>query len=100
MKKDIHPQYKTDAKVVCACGNSFNAGSTIAEIHIEICSNCHPFYTGKQKLVDSARRVEKFQERTAKKAETSKIRKGRKVKVAKVKKMKASKEKKVKAEKS
>ena len=69
MKKDIHPTYFPEAKVICACGNTFTVGSTVEEIHVELCSNCHPFYTGKQKLVDTARRVEKFQERAAKKTE-------------------------------
>lgn len=68
MKKDTHPAYFADAQVICACGNSFNVGSTVKEIHVELCSNCHPFYTGKQKLVDTARRVEKFHERSAKKS--------------------------------
>jgi large subunit ribosomal protein L31 len=68
MKADTHPTYYPDAKVVCACGNTFSTGATVKEIHIELCSACHPFYTGKQKLVDTSRRVEKFQERTAKKA--------------------------------
>ena len=68
MKKDIHPEYYPKAKVTCACGNSFVVGSTLPEIHVEICSVCHPFYTGKQKLVDTARRVEKFEERSAKKS--------------------------------
>lgn len=67
MKKDIHPTYYPEAKVTCACGNSFVVGATVEEINVELCSNCHPFYTGKQKLVDTARRVEKFQERAAKK---------------------------------
>jgi large subunit ribosomal protein L31 len=61
MKKDIHPKYNADAKVVCACGNTFTTGSTKPEIRVDLCSACHPFYTGKQKLVDTARRVEKFQ---------------------------------------
>ena len=69
MKKDIHPTYFPDAKVVCACGNTFTVGATVKEINVELCSNCHPFYTGKQKLVDTARRVEKFQERAGKKSE-------------------------------
>jgi large subunit ribosomal protein L31 len=68
MKKEIHPTYHPDAKVVCACGNTFTVGATVEEINVELCSNCHPFYTGKQKLVDTARRVEKFQERAAKKS--------------------------------
>ena len=60
MKKDIHPKYNKKTKVVCACGNEFTTGSTMDEIHIELCSNCHPFYTGKQKLIDSSGRVDKF----------------------------------------
>ena len=61
MKADIHPQY-TDLKVVCACGNQFETKSTLGkELHVEICSACHPFYTGKQKIVDTAGRVGKFQ---------------------------------------
>ena len=59
MKKDIHPSYKL-TKVTCACGNTFETRSTIKEINVEICSNCHPFFTGKQKLVDTAGRVEKY----------------------------------------
>jgi large subunit ribosomal protein L31 len=59
MKKDVHPQY-VDARIVCACGNVIETRSTVAEIHVEICSSCHPFFTGKQKLVDTAGRVEKF----------------------------------------
>ncbi len=70
MKKETHPTYYSDAKVVCACGNDFTVGSTVKEIHIELCSSCHPFYTGKQKLVDTARRVEKFHARTQKKSTT------------------------------
>ena len=66
MKKDIHPKYHQKAKVICACGNTFEVGSTQAELKIEICSACHPFYTGKQKFVDTARRVEKFKEKQAK----------------------------------
>ena len=60
MKKNIHPTYHKDAKVVCACGNSFNTGSTEKEIHTEICAECHPFYTGKQNLIDTAGRVDRF----------------------------------------
>ncbi|MFA5021523.1 MAG: 50S ribosomal protein L31 [Patescibacteria group bacterium] len=80
MKKEIHPQYHQNAKIICACGNSFNVGSTLPEIHVEICSMCHPFYTGKQKLLDSARRVEKFKERLSKKEAVSSVRKGKKAK--------------------
>jgi len=70
MKKDIHPKYFEQAKVSCACGNVFEVGSTQENIQIEICSACHPFYTGKQKLLDSAHRVDKFQKRTQAKAKT------------------------------
>jgi len=92
MKKDIHPKYYKDAKVVCACGNSFTTGSTLPEIKTELCSACHPFYTGKQKLVDTARRVEKFQAKMEAKEQVSKIRKGKKVKRAVQAKAKAKKE--------
>ena len=62
MKKGIHPEY-VDAKITCLCGNVIETRSTQPEISVEICSNCHPFYTGKQKLVDTAGRVERFQKR-------------------------------------
>jgi len=68
MKKNIHPTYYPEAKARCVCGASFMIGATVPEIQVELCSNCHPFYTGKQKLVDSARRVEKFHERKTKTA--------------------------------
>jgi len=63
MKKDIHPTYYTDAKVVCACGNTFTTGSTKKELRVESCSKCHPLFTGQQKIVDSEGRVEKFRRR-------------------------------------
>ncbi len=62
MKEEIHPKYY-NSKVRCACGNEFEIGSTQKEIKVEICSKCHPFFTGKQKLVDTAGRVEKFYRR-------------------------------------
>jgi len=65
MKEGIHPEYVV-AKVTCSCGNSFETRSTKPEIHLELCSACHPFYTGKQKLVDTGGRVERFQRRYAK----------------------------------
>ena len=65
MKQGIHPEYST-ATVKCSCGNSFVTRSTRREIHVEICSACHPFYTGKQKLVDTGGRVERFQRRLEK----------------------------------
>jgi large subunit ribosomal protein L31 len=83
MKTDIHPTYYPDAKVVCACGNTFTTGATVKEIHVELCSACHPFYTGKQKLVDASRRVEKFHERTAKKTADGAAATGKKAKTAK-----------------
>jgi large subunit ribosomal protein L31 len=66
MKKGIHPEYK-EAIVVCGCGNTFKTRSTKERIVVEVCSSCHPFYTGKQKFVDSAGMVEKFQRRWSKK---------------------------------
>lgn len=64
MKPEIHPNYKT-LKIICSCGNTFTTCSTVNKdtLHIEICSNCHPFYTGKQKVMDTAGRVEKFQKK-------------------------------------
>ena len=91
MKQDIHPQYNTDTKVTCACGNVFTTGSTMKEIRVELCSQCHPFYTGKQKFVDTARRVEKFQEKMDKVSAVAAIRKGKKVKKAAAAKKKAVK---------
>jgi large subunit ribosomal protein L31 len=67
MKKDIHPKYYNEAKVKCVCGNSFIVGSTKEFIETEICSACHPFYTGKEKIVDTMGRVEKFKKRLEKK---------------------------------
>ncbi len=67
MKENIHPTYK-ETKVVCACGESFTTKSTKPSIHVDICSKCHPFFTGKQKLVDAEGRVEKFKKKYAKKS--------------------------------
>lgn len=63
MKAGIHPQYYSDVKVTCSCGNSFVTGSTIEAINTEICSNCHPFYTGKQKILDTTGNVDRFKKR-------------------------------------
>ena len=65
MKPEIHPQYQ-QVNVHCACGETFTTGSTKKELRVEICSKCHPFFTGKQKLVDSAGRIDRFQQRYAK----------------------------------
>lgn len=64
MKQGIHPKYFEQAQVVCVCGNKFTTGSTQEIIRVELCYNCHPFYTGEQKFVDSASRIQKFQQRT------------------------------------
>ncbi|MDI6734226.1 MAG: 50S ribosomal protein L31 [Patescibacteria group bacterium] len=66
MKQNIHPQYYPKANVKCACGEKFTVGSTKPEIEIEICSKCHPFYTGREQLIDTAGRVERFKTRQTK----------------------------------
>ena len=67
MKPDIHPQY-AEINVVCSCGHTFKTSSTVGkDLHVEVCSNCHPFYTGQQKIVDSAGQVDKFRKRYGKK---------------------------------
>lgn len=70
MKSKVHPEYYM-ADAICACGNKFKVGSTKKELHVEICSSCHPFYSGKEKTIDTAGRVEKFKQRSAK-SKTSK----------------------------
>jgi large subunit ribosomal protein L31 len=67
MKKDIHPTYYPKAKITCACGNTFTTGSVKESMEIEVCFKCHPFYTGTDKLIDTAGRVEKFKQRLSKK---------------------------------
>ncbi len=66
MKKDIHPTYYENVVVHCACGNEFITGSTKKEIKVEICSACHPYFTGKEKFIDTAGRIEKFERRQKK----------------------------------
>jgi len=66
MKTDIHPQYHPNARVKCACGHTWTMGSTSAEMNVAICANCHPFYTGAEKIVDTRGRVEKFKKRMEK----------------------------------
>jgi len=63
MKPKIHPEYFTDAKVICACGNTFTIGSTKKMLKVELCSKCHPFFTGEQRVVDTLGRVERFKRR-------------------------------------
>ncbi len=96
MKSGIHPTYYDKATISCACGNKIEVGSTVESIHVELCSKCHPFYTGKQKIVDTARRVEKFEARSKKKADKPLDHKAKMAKRAERAKKKA--EKKVKAE--
>ncbi len=71
MKSDIHPRYYDDAKVICSCGNTWTTGSTRPEIRVELCSTCHPFFTGQQRIVDSAGQVERFHRRFGLAAEAS-----------------------------
>lgn len=83
MKTDIHPKYHKGTKAVCACGSTFEVGSTSEALEVEVCSECHPFYTGTGKIIDTAGRVEKFKTRAAKaRAQTQK-----KAKPAKAKKV-------------
>ncbi len=63
MKDKIHPKYYTDAKVICACGNTFTTGSTQKELKVELCSKCHPFFTGERRMMDTTGRVERFKRR-------------------------------------
>jgi len=88
MKKDIHPKYFEKAEVACACGAKFSVGSAVEKMNVEICSQCHPFYTGKTKIVDTAGRVQKFEARLKKTAA---------LKASKSKKRTAPKKKKSKA---
>ncbi len=82
MKTEIHPKYYPAAKVKCACGKTFTTGSTKPEIEVEICYNCHPFYTGKENLIDTAGKVERFRARRAKAAAVKKVVKKTRVKKA------------------
>ncbi len=77
MKQGIHPEYK-EALVTCACGNTFKTRSTLETIHVEICSRCHPFFTGRQKLVDTAGRVERFRRKYGESGGKKKAKKGKK----------------------
>lgn len=67
MQKDIHPKYYDEAPVICACGNKFTVGSTKEKLLVEICSACHPFFSGQDKIIDTAGRVEKFKRRQSRK---------------------------------
>ena len=71
-KKDIHPKYYSKAQVRCSCGNTFEVGSTQENIEVEVCANCHAFYTGKERIIDAMGQVQKFRERMAKKEKIKK----------------------------
>jgi large subunit ribosomal protein L31 len=71
MKPKIHPKYFPNARMICACGNSWTTGSTVAELKVDICSACHPFYTGEQRIVDTAGQVDRFMKRLERTAESS-----------------------------
>ncbi|MDZ7611699.1 MAG: 50S ribosomal protein L31 [Candidatus Moranbacteria bacterium] len=88
MKKGIHPEYNQSAKIICACGNTIETGSTKSEIHVEICSACHPFYTGKEKLIDTAGQVDRFKQKMKKTQELQKNMKDKKGKKTKEKEQK------------
>lgn len=88
MKAQIHPTWYEDAKVTCACGNTFTTGATVPEIHVEVCYNCHPFYTGTMKFVDTAGRVDAFKAKQA----------GAKAHVSKTEKRRIKKEKRLQEE--
>jgi len=99
MKKEIHPKYFPSAKISCACGNVIKVGSTVEKMEIEICSACHPFYTGKKKLVDSTGQVDRFKKRMERASQLKKEIVDKKAKIqarakAKSKKTKNSKKKK------
>ena len=85
MKKDIHPKYYSDAKIICACGNIIEAGSTVKEMKVEICSACHPFYTGKKKSMDTAGRVDRFKKMSEKTTEKKAVTKPKKERIRKPK---------------
>ena len=63
MKEKIHPQYYSDAEVICSCGNKFTTGSSKKQLHVEVCSKCHPFFTGERRMLDAQGRVERFKKR-------------------------------------
>jgi large subunit ribosomal protein L31 len=70
MKAKIHPKYFPEARVICACGNTYTVGSTSAELKVDICSQCHPFYTGEQRIVDTAGQVDRFMKRLERTSDT------------------------------
>ena len=99
MKKDTHPTYYPNATITCSCGNSFTVGATKEKINVEICSACHPFFTGTEKIVDTAGRVEKFKTRRAQAAPEKKVAQKAKVEKRKIERVKNATTKGVKAKK-
>lgn len=96
MKKDIHPKYFEKAEITCSCGATLVTGSTQENMHVEICSQCHPFYTGKKKMIDTTGRVDRFKklsEKSAKKQEAAKATKAKKKEVTEKKAPKKEKKK-------
>jgi len=91
MKTDLHPTYHTNATVTCACGNVFPTGSTVQDLRVELCSACHPFYTGKQNFVDTSGRIEKFAAKAEASAAKAAGAQGKKAKTAKRAEQKAAK---------
>lgn len=91
MKAAIHPTYYADATVTCACGHVFTVGSTVQDLRIELCSTCHPFYTGKQNFVDTSGRIEKFAAKTQASAAKAGTAQGKKAKTLKRAEQKAAK---------
>jgi len=70
MKEKIHPKYYPEARVVCACGTTWTTGATVPELRVDVCSSCHPFYTGEQRIVDTAGQVDRFMRRLERTADT------------------------------
>ena len=91
MKKEIHPKYNEKIKATCTCGSVLTTGSTMDAINIEICSQCHPFYTGKQKLIDDAGTITRYTKRVANQGAAAKVKLGKKVKKARQATKKATK---------
>lgn len=85
MKTNVHPKYYDNCKVTCACGNTFITGSTLPEIKVEICSACHPFFTGEQKYVDTLGRVERFKQKQTSAAKNKYVKKADRKKLKEVK---------------
>ena len=85
MKRDIHPKYYADAKIICACGNVIETGSTVREMKVEICAACHPLYTGKAKIMDTTGRVDRFKKMAKAAAEKKSTAKKKKERVRKPK---------------